>query len=100
MTAAEICSLVKACDHWNNGAITLYNGMEVKIRDASVGIEAVEGADLAGVITSTDLILTVHCAKNTQLLIHYLSVNDLVIAGRFANKYGFVKGQRFAYPSD
>ena len=100
MTAAAICSLVKACDTWNNGAITLYNGMEVKIRDASEVEQIAATTTAPGTITQSDSMMTVRCANNTHLAIHYLSINDMVIAGRFAGKYGFIKGQQFAYPSD
>ena len=100
MRAGEICSLVKACDNWNNGAITLYNGMEVKIRDAGVGDVPAVNNIVPGTITDTHSGLTVHCGGDTQLIIHSLSINDLVVPGRFADKYGFVKGQCFAYPSD
>ena len=99
MAASEICALVRACDTWNNGAITLYNGMEVKIRDASETI-ASDATGTPGTIIQSDNVLAVRCANNTQLQIHYLAINNMVFPGRFAGKYGFVKGQRFAYPSD
>lgn len=100
MTAYDICSLVKACNHWNNGAITLFNGMEVKIRDVSAGSELVEESVLPGTIINSDSAVMVGCANNSSLFIHYLAINDLVFPGRFADKYGFVKGQQFSYPSD
>ena len=100
MPAGEICSLVKACDNWNNGAITLFNGMEVKVRDAAVGNEPADSNIVPGTITNTNSGIMVRCAENSQLFIHSLSINDLVIPGRFAEKYGLVKGQRFSYPSD
>ena len=100
MTAVEICSLVRACDTWNNGAITLYNGMEVKIRDASEPEEILDTPGTPGTITQSDTVMAVRCANNTQLQVHYLAINDIAFAGRYACKYGFVKGQRFTYPSD
>ena len=74
--------------------------MEVKIRDASETIEISEARLAPGTITESDSMLAVRCANNTQLFIHYLAINELVFPGRHACKYGFVKGQRFSYPSD
>lgn len=34
MTAVEICNLVRACNPWNKGALTIFNGQEMKMMDA------------------------------------------------------------------
>lgn len=100
MNAAEICALTRACNSWNNGAITLYNGMEIKISDAS-WVQAIKKiTPEPGIILSTGTTMMVAAMGDQELLIHSLSINGIPIPGRYAKEYGFKEGQKFSYPSD
>ncbi|WP_205512001.1 methionyl-tRNA formyltransferase [Longitalea arenae] len=111
MSATAICNLVRACNPWNNGAISFYNGFEVRISDAEpVDHPAIahrvpdpiangrSGNDvhLAGTILDTSPSLMVACNNNEAINIHTLIVNGILMPGRFAANYGFIKGQLFS----
>lgn len=102
MTVAEICDLIKACNPWNGGAITSYNGFEVRINDAEPlplnnpgNHDIPTQAPNAGVILTTTNEFLVSCLQNKVLKVHSLTVNGAVLPGRFAVHYGFTKGQSF-----
>jgi len=103
MRATEICDLIKACNPWNGGAITSYNGIEVRISDA----EKLPAANTSqppypsvpqgpsGTIIHTQHELLVACLHKEVLKIHTLTVNGIPLPGRFAIHYGFSAGQSF-----
>jgi methionyl-tRNA formyltransferase len=99
MTAAAICDLVKACNPWNNGAITTYNGFEVRINDGEcVSLTSSlngKNAYPAGTILNTIDTFLVSCINNEVIQIHTLAVNGILMPGRFAANFGFTKGQSF-----
>jgi len=99
MYAAEICALVRACNNWNNGAITLYQGMEMKIVDASFS-PSLHPGKLPGTITEVSDSIKISCLDNHELMIHYLSVNGIPFPGRQGNKFGIMEGEKLTYPSD
>ena len=98
MPAAEVCSVVKACNNWNTGAITLYQGMELKLIDAS--FKPGGGNQPAGCITSITDSIKISCIGGEEVSIHYLSLNGIPIAGRHAKQYGIIEGEILTYPSD
>ena len=100
MKAGEICALINACNSWNVGAISLYNGMEVKLIDASYSKNDRPLNLTPGTITGISTNVAVSCINDEQLEIHYLSINGIPVAARFAQEYGITKGQCFTYPSD
>jgi methionyl-tRNA formyltransferase len=95
MSATAICDLIKACNPWNSGAVTIFNGFEIRISDAeSVSID--ENATCApGTILDTSGSFLVSCINKEALHIHTLTVNGILMPGRFAANYGFLKGQTF-----
>jgi methionyl-tRNA formyltransferase len=110
MSAKAISDLVKACNPWNNGAITFYNGFEVRINDAELIVPAeaahrtsnlttngaaFNGVHAAGTILDTSRTLLVSCNHNEAIRIHSLVVNGTLMPARFAANYGFIKGQSF-----
>lgn len=99
MRAASICDLVKACNPWNNGAITTYNGFEVRISDAECVslITSPHGNNTypSGTILDTTNHFLVSCINNEAIRIHILVVNGNLMPGRFAANYGFTVGQSF-----
>jgi methionyl-tRNA formyltransferase len=99
MRAAAICDLVKACNPWNNGAITTYNGFEVRISDAEC-VSLTTGSNgnntyPAGTILDTSNPFLVSCINNEAIRIHTLVVNGILMPARFAANYGFTRGQSF-----
>jgi methionyl-tRNA formyltransferase len=99
MSAKTICDLVNACNPWNNGAITTYNGFEVRISDAEcVSLTTNPNGNNtypAGTILDTSNSFLVSCINNETIRIHTLVVNGILMPGRFAANYGFIKGQSF-----
>ena len=100
MSAAGICSLVRACNSWNAGAITLYQGMEMKIVDASYAVNASTSSALPGTITSITESIKVSSTNGYEVSIHYLSLNSIPFAGRQAKYYGIIEGERLTYHLD
>jgi methionyl-tRNA formyltransferase len=96
MNAAAICDLIKACNPWNNGAITSYNGFEVRIIDAEPRPANGHAPAAPGTILDTSNAFLVSCINNEVLQLHSLMVNGVLMPGRFAAKYGFIKGQIFS----
>jgi len=96
MTATAICDLVKACNPWNNGALTVFNGFPVGINDAEhVSFKGEMIFFPPGAILSTNGAFLVSCINNEAINIHTLSVNGVLMPGRFAANYGFTQGQSF-----
>lgn len=94
MSAAAVCDLIKACNPWNNGAVSVYNGFEIRISDAeSVPFDG-NTTHTPGTILDTSPFL-VACIDQEALHIHTLSVNGILMPGRFAANYGFIKGHSF-----
>jgi methionyl-tRNA formyltransferase len=93
MHAAQIVNLVRACNPWNKGAITVCNNMEVKIVDAEA-LAQISGAP-AGTIVEIKDGLQVACSGNNIVRIHSLSINGIFVPARFAAQFGFAAGQQF-----
>jgi len=95
MSATAICDLIKACNPWNNGAATVYNGFEIHINDAECGSFDANTTCLPGTILNTSGKFLVSCINKEALHIHILNLNGMLLPGRFAANYGFIKGQSF-----
>jgi methionyl-tRNA formyltransferase len=100
MPAAQVCSLVRACNNWNAGAITLYQGMEMKIIDASYAANTSTSTASPGTITSITESIKVSSTNGDEVSIHYLSLNSIPFAGRQAKYYGIVEGEKLTYHLD
>lgn len=95
MRTSVICDLVKACNPWNNGAITTYNGFEVRIMDAEPMAANGHLTHSPGAIIDTSSAFLVSCINNEVVRLHTLMVNGVLMPARFAANYGFIKGQSF-----
>ncbi|OQP59626.1 hypothetical protein A3860_36725 [Niastella vici] len=95
MRAAAICDLIKACNPWNNGAITIYNGFEIRISDAECSSFNGNTTYSPGTILDTSGSFLVSCINKEALHIHSLTLNGILLPGRFAANFGFIKGQSF-----
>jgi len=100
MSAAEISTLVRACNNWNAGAITLYQGMELKIIDAMYEKTKTGKVQEPGTITGCSDSISISCRNGDELFIHYLSLNGIPFPGRLAKQYGIIEGERLTYPLD
>ncbi|MES2773933.1 MAG: formyltransferase family protein [Bacteroidota bacterium] len=93
MNANQIVNLTRACNPWNKGAITVYNGMEVKVIDAEA-LDITTDA-LQGVILEMNNGIRVACAEKTCLKINHLNINGIYVPARFGHQFGFTPGQYF-----
>lgn len=96
MDAMEITNIIKACNNWNVGAITIYNGAEVKIVDADYYSAAKPVNAAPGTIINIDDTLEIACRNNEILRVHILSMNGITLAARLAAFYGFAKNAVFS----
>ena len=97
MEANEICNLIRACNPWNKGAITFFNGCEVKLMDAIVTDIKTENKSLlpAGSILENGKALMVQCRDNKVLQINTILYDEMFIPGYQCHHYGFLKGRLF-----
>jgi methionyl-tRNA formyltransferase len=93
MKAKEICDLIRACNPWNKGALTVFNQQEVKIMDAVVVDVVVSEA--AGTIVQDEEFLLVACRDGDIVNINMLFVNEFFVPAYQAMTWGFVKGKIF-----
>ena len=94
MKAQEICSLVKACNPWNKGALTFYKGQEVKILDARVVIN--EDNDTAGTMVALGDMLKVKCCDGSNAVeINMLYFMDSYFPAYCLAELGFKIGHSF-----
>jgi methionyl-tRNA formyltransferase len=92
MDASEISHLIKACNSWNQGAITIWRGHELKIIDALESNTVAQSAAAPGTITGNGNGIAVCCKGGKLLDVHFFSMNNLLIPARFAGQWGLVKG--------
>ena len=95
MEAKEITDVIKACNSWNMGALTLINGSELKILDATVTISNKMYHTPGTIVLNNNFGFGVACKGGKLLNINYFKINDCYAPGRFAGKYGLNTGQRF-----
>jgi len=93
MSAQQIVDLVKACNSWNMGATTLYEGMEVKILDAH--FKSATHAFAPGTILELNEQMQVACINNEILYINILNLDGSIVPAKNATLFGFVKQKQF-----
>lgn len=83
MTAAEIISLINACNPWNNGADTTLHGDQIKIIVASLLDESHNNQP--GTIVSFADTINIACVDNKQIAVEILSTDiGILTAQQFA----------------
>lgn len=97
LTAVEIINLVKACNPWNTGPISVFQSMEVKIVDAEPGAPCTDSV-LAGTIISIHNGIRVKSSDDMSVVINHLQIYGIFVPWRFASKFGFSNGQSFISP--
>jgi methionyl-tRNA formyltransferase len=94
MDAEQVMDTIKACNPWNLGAISLINGQELKILDASVGLIN-HHSDPAGTIIINEHTFAVVCKDEQLLNINFFKMGNHYVPARFASAYGLKSGQSF-----
>lgn len=89
MPASEIINLVKACNSWNMGAATLYEGMEVKILDAE--LHTATHSAVPGTILTIKEQMQVACINNEIININILNLDGSIVPAKNAALFGFVQ---------
>lgn len=89
MPASEIINLVKACNSWNMGAATLYEGMEVKILDAE--LHTATHSAVPGTILAIKEQMQVACINNEIININILNLDGSIVPAKNAALFGFVQ---------
>jgi methionyl-tRNA formyltransferase len=76
------------------GAISLINGQELKILDASVGLTNHNSYPSGTIIIQEDKFAVV-CKGGQLLNINFFKIGNNYVPARFAGAYGFKSGQSF-----
>lgn len=97
MGAVEICNLIRACNPWNKGALTIFNGQEVKLMDACVVEKTLskEGEQNAGSIINTNKCLHIKCIDDKILNVSMIFMHDFYIPAYCSSEYGIKVGEKF-----
>lgn len=96
--AKTIEALSRACNPWNKGAYTQWNGNNIRVVEAKVIDEAAEYSEPPGTILSIDENngLRVQCNNNTQLRINIVYTDEGFMSGHKLLAFGVNKGNQFA----
>lgn len=94
MSAANICSLVRATNPWNKGAATAFNQQEVKLMDAQILKDIKTTGTAPGTIVNDDECLHIACCDDQVIRINMLFYGSFYLPAYQAKLFGFVKGQR------
>ena len=94
MDAEQVMDIVKACNPWNMGAISLINEQELKILDASVGLTN-HYSYPSGTIIVNKRTFAVMCKGERLLNINFFKMGNNYVPARFAGAYGLKSGQNF-----
>ncbi len=99
MSAAEVCSLIRAGNPWNKGALTIYKGQEVKLMDAevvSLEFKNVTAANKPGSILEMSKTLLIHCSDNKAISVSMIYFMDSYIPAYQLHLFGFEATGTFA----
>ncbi|MDY0932705.1 Methionyl-tRNA formyltransferase [Chryseobacterium sp. MOF25P] len=95
--AKTIEALSRACNPWNKGAYTQWNGWNIRVVEATVINEASHQSDLPGTILTLDEDngLIVKCNNETQLRLDIIYTDEGFMSGHKLFAFGMKKGSRF-----
>lgn len=95
MAAAEICNLVRACNPWNKGALTLFKGHEIKLMDACIMSPEYDIPEdpKAGTITRAEEFLHIYCFDGEVINVNMLFFNDCFVPAYQCKLWGFRTGE-------
>lgn len=92
--ASAIHALVRACNPWNKGAYTQWNGWHLRILEVSIMEHLSTSEGIAGTILSADATqgLIVQCKDKTQLKIDIIYTEEGFTSGHRLTSFGIKKG--------
>lgn len=96
--AKTIEALARACNPWNKGAYTQWNGNTIRVVEAKIIDEVPDTAYPPGTILSIDENngLTVQCNNNTRLRIDIVYTEEGFMSGHKLLAFGVQKGSQLA----
>jgi len=90
MQATEVCNLIRACNPWNKGALTIFNGQELRLID---GMPATTETDLLpGTISYRDDNMYIACAGGSAIRANTLFLYEGFMPAYYADMYGLRQG--------
>ena len=92
-SAIEICNLVRACNPWNKGAITMFKGNEVKLIDAQ-WIDSPNPQATPGTIIANGQCLTIATTQGKAIAVNMLFLNDCYVPAYDAPQWGLTVGEK------
>jgi methionyl-tRNA formyltransferase len=90
MSSVEICNLIRACNPWNKGAITIFNGQELKLMDGAPTDTHTDA--YPGTVLIQDNTMLVACLDGQTIRTNMLYVYDGYIPAYHAGMYGLRHG--------
>ncbi|SFT68626.1 methionyl-tRNA formyltransferase [Chryseobacterium formosense] len=95
--AKTIEALSRACNPWNKGAYTQWNGWNIRVVEATVISENSHQSEIPGTILSLDKDngLIVKCNNETQLRLDIIYTDEGFMSGHKLFAFGMKKGSRF-----
>jgi len=94
MGAIEICNLVRAGNPWNKGAITSFNGQEVKLMDATIFSARQSKPAAAGAIINDEHVLHIGCQDGNILNVNMLFYQECFVPSYLCRQFGLTKGKQ------
>lgn len=94
--AAAIEALTRACNPWNRGVYTQWNGWHIRIIEATVLADGRAYNEVPGTVISADEHegLTVQCSNNTRLKLDFMYTDEGYMSARNIMALGLKKGER------
>jgi len=95
--AQVVEALIRACNPWNKGAYTQWNGWNIRVVEATIVEKTMGGLHPPGKVLSIDIAngLIVQCAQNTQLKLDIIYTDEGFMSGYKLGAFGLKKGDRF-----
>ncbi|MGI9650008.1 formyltransferase family protein [Chryseobacterium sp. RLHN22] len=95
--AKAIEALSRACNPWNKGAYTQWNGWNIRVVESTVINETSPQSEIPGTILSLDENngLIVKCYNETQLRLDIIYIDEGFMSGHKLFAFGLKKGSRF-----
>lgn len=95
MDATEICNLIRACNPWNKGALTVFQGQELKLMDGMV--TDLQTAHPPGTMMMRGDGLYIACAGSRSIKTNMIYMHDGFLPAYHASIYGLNHGARLGY---
>ncbi len=92
MEAVEICNLIRACNPWNKGALTVFQGQEVKLMDGM--ITELQTTHPPGTMMIRGDGLYIACAGGKSIKSNMLYMHDAYLPSYHTSIYGLNHGAR------